>query len=67
MAPVVGILYLAACILCGFMGRNTVIGFVGHLVLAFIFSPILDFLFLLASRPSREIRRRMEKAQLSDI
>lgn len=67
MAPVVGILYLAACILCGFMGRNTVIGFVGHLVLAFIFTPVLDFLLLLASRPSREIRRRMEKAQLSQM
>lgn len=66
MAPVVGMLYLAACVVCGYMGRNTTLGFVGHMIIAFLLSPVVDFLILLAARPGREIRRRMEKAGLSE-
>lgn len=51
MTPVVLILYLLACGVCGIMGRKTTIGFWGHILLAFFFTPLLVFLVLLIARP----------------
>lgn len=55
------VLYLLGCVVCGFMGRNTVWGFFGHFFLAALVTPIGGFLVLLAGRPSREIRQRLAR------
>lgn len=44
-------LYLVACAITGFMGRNTVFGFVGHFMLSIAITPFVDFLILAVSRP----------------
>ncbi len=49
-------LYLAACAVCGLIGRQTSFGFFGHFLLAFFITPIGDLVVLLAGRPSRRIR-----------
>lgn len=54
-------LYLAACALCGLMGRNTAFGFFGHFVLAIIISPVGDFLLQLAGRPCRRLREKLNR------
>jgi hypothetical protein len=51
MSPIVLILYVLACAVCGIMGRKTTIGFWGHGLLAFFLTPLLDFLVLLVARP----------------
>lgn len=55
MVSIVFALYLVACVVCGLMGRRTTIGFMGHFLLAFFFSPVLDFIVLAIGRPS-EVR-----------
>lgn len=52
MPTVILILYLAGCIVCAVMGRNTTIGFVGHFILAALLTPLLDFLIQAVGRPS---------------
>jgi len=64
MSIIVLILYVIACVICGLLGRGTAFGFLGHFLLALILSPIFDVLILIACRPSREIRKRIEKVTL---
>jgi hypothetical protein len=52
MVSILLVLYLIACAVCGIMGRRTMIGFMGHFLVAFFFSPVLDFLVLAVSRSS---------------
>ncbi|CCG42234.1 hypothetical protein [Magnetospirillum molischianum] len=64
MPIIVLVLYVIACAICGLLGRATAFGFLGHFLLALMFSPIFDVLILIACRPSREIRKRIEKVTL---
>jgi len=64
MSIIVLILYLVACAICGLLGRDTAFGFMGHFVVALLLSPLFDLLILVACRPSREIRKQIEKATL---
>lgn len=61
MIAIIVILYLAACVVTGFMGRRTVFGFVGHFFLSILITPLIDFLIQAISRPNRDIRRKLEK------
>lgn len=58
MPVVVLILYLAGCVVCAVMGRNTTIGFVGHFILAALLTPLLDFLIQAVGRPSLDTRTK---------
>ncbi len=66
MQMILVVLYLLACLVCGIMGRNTVVGFIGHFVLAIIITPVGDFLIQIVSRPSRDIRRKIEHVRLNE-
>lgn len=48
-------IYLAGCVVCGIMGRNTTVGFMGHFLLAAFLTPIIDFLFQAAGRPNTRL------------
>lgn len=52
MPLIVIFIYLFACAVCGFMGRNTTIGFVGHFLLSIVITPLVDFLIQALGRPS---------------
>lgn len=54
-------LYFLGCAVCGFMGRNTAWGFLGHFLLAAVITPIGDLFVQIAGRPSREIREKINK------
>lgn len=55
--PLIGILiYLFSCGLCGFMGRKTTIGFMGHAILALLVTPLIDFLIQVVGRQSYRYR-----------
>lgn len=58
MPVVILILYLAGCVVCAAMGRNTTIGFVGHFILAALLTPFLDFLIQAVGRPSLSARAK---------
>lgn len=60
MIIILGLLYLAACAVTGFMGRHTVFGFVGHFLLSIVITPLIDFLILAISRPGRAAREQTE-------
>jgi len=62
MPFIVTILYVLACAVCGMMGRGTAFGFFGHFLIALLFTPIVGFLILMAGRPSRALRKRIENA-----
>ena len=47
-------LYLLACGLCAYMGRNTRAGALGHFLLAMVVTPIADFLFQWANKLPRQ-------------
>jgi hypothetical protein len=64
MSIIVLILYLIACAICGLLGRATAFGFFGHFIIALLLSPLFDLLILIACRPSREIRKQIEKVTL---
>lgn len=49
-------IYLSLCVLCGIIGRNTTIGFMGHFLLSIVLTPILDFLIQAVGRPSVRMR-----------
>ncbi|MDQ2102297.1 hypothetical protein [Azospirillum isscasi] len=51
-------LYLLACLVCGIMGRNTTIGFIGHFLLAFFLTPPVNFLVQAVGRPSAREREK---------
>lgn len=51
MLMIVIILYGMACGLCGFMGRNTAFGFIGHFLLAIFITPIASFAIQAITRP----------------
>lgn len=57
---IVILLYLLACVVCGFMGRKTAWGFIGHFFLAVLITPLGDFLVQWAGRPSPAERERRE-------
>lgn len=61
MPIVVAFLYVFACFICGLMGRATAFGFMGHFLLSFVITPFGDALVQIAGRPSREIRKLIEK------
>jgi hypothetical protein len=61
MVIIIVLLYLAGCVVTGFMGRHTVFGFVGHFFLSILITPLIDFLIQAISRPNRETRRKLEK------
>lgn len=61
MAAIVFILYLAACLVCGIMGRNTTFGFVGHTLLALFITPPVDFLVQALGRPSAHYLERLRR------
>lgn len=52
------LLYLAACAVCGFMGRNTTFGFVGHFLMAFFLTPPVNFVVQAVGRPSAQAREK---------
>ena len=47
-------LYLLACGLCAYMGRDTRAGALGHFLLAMLLTPIADFLFQWANKHPRQ-------------
>ncbi len=61
MQLIVIILYVLACAVTGFVGRKTVIGFLGHFFLSILVTPIIDFLIQVIARPNRDIRRKLEE------
>ncbi|WP_316978817.1 hypothetical protein [Shumkonia mesophila] len=63
MLVVIVVLYLLACAVTGFMGRNTVIGFLGHFFLSVLITPVFDFLIQVVGRPNRDIRRKLEEIE----
>lgn len=52
-------LYLAACMVCGIMGRNTTLGFVGHTLLALFITPVADFIIQALGRPTAYYLNRL--------
>lgn len=52
-------LYLLACLVCGVMGRNTTIGFIGHFLLAIFLTPLVNFVIQAVGRPSAREREKM--------
>ncbi len=52
-------LYLLACLVCGVMGRNTTIGFIGHFLLALFLTPLVNFLIQAVCRPGAREREKM--------
>lgn len=61
MPLILALLYVVLCVLCGLMGRRTAIGFVGHLLLALLITPVGDILVQLFGRPSRAVRQQLER------
>lgn len=43
------LLYLLLCVLVGWLGRKKAIGFVGFFLVAFLLTPIITFVILLAT------------------
>ncbi|MDH2434870.1 hypothetical protein WH50_11025 [Pokkaliibacter plantistimulans] len=64
MPIIMAILYLTACAICGLMGRRTAFGFLGHFLLSLVITPVGDFLVQIVSRPSRELRQKLDKLDL---
>lgn len=54
------VLYIAACALCGIMGRNTTVGFIGHFFVALLLTPLVDFIIQLLGRPSALLREKLK-------
>lgn len=50
MAPILVGLYVVAAIICGLMGRRTTIGFIGHVILALVLTPLGDWLIQVVGR-----------------
>ena len=44
---ILGLVYLVACVACGYLGRRTRVGANGTALLAFVFSPLVVFLAIL--------------------
>jgi hypothetical protein len=49
------VIYLGLCYICAVLGKNRKFGFWGYFICAFIFSPVIGLVLLLASdeRPPR--------------
>ncbi|MFM8442644.1 MAG: hypothetical protein ACKN9W_04775 [Methylococcus sp.] len=58
--PVVMFIYLLLCAVIAWFGRNRTIGAVGFFVVAFLVTPMLAALILLATVPEPEYRRLEE-------
>ncbi len=64
MIGIAVVLYLLACLLCGVMGRNTTIGFIGHFLLAVAITPLLDFIIQAVGRPNARLREKLSKLRV---
>ncbi|MQP67223.1 hypothetical protein GE253_18010 [Niveispirillum sp. SYP-B3756] len=51
MLIMVILLYGLSCGVCGFMGRKTTFGFIGHFLLAIFITPLLSFIIQAITRP----------------
>jgi hypothetical protein len=60
MPLIVLVLYVAACGVCGFMGRNTTIGFLGHFLMALLLTPPVDFVIQIVGRPNARLRDKLQ-------
>lgn len=60
MVIILILLYLLACSVTAFMGRNTAAGFMGHFLLSLVLTPILDFVIQVVARPNARIREKIE-------
>lgn len=62
--PWIFLIWVVAAWIIGILGRDTRFGFVGNFLIAFVFSPIVGILVLLAAERSREgvaVRRRKRR------
>jgi hypothetical protein len=60
MPLIVLVLYVAACAVCGVMGRNTTIGFTGHFFMALLLTPVIDFVVQVVGRPNARMRDKLQ-------
>jgi hypothetical protein len=63
MPLIIFVLYLAGCVVCGIMGRNTTFGFMGHFLLSLIFTPLIDFIIQALGRPSARMLEKILAAK----
>ncbi len=54
MPPILLLIYFAGCLLCGYMGRKTTFGAVGHFWLAVFLTPILAFVIQAVGRQAKQ-------------
>ncbi len=60
--PWILLIWVIASWMIGMLGRDTRFGFAGNFVIAFLFSPLVGVIVLIASaRPGRVVRRRDSK------
>jgi hypothetical protein len=52
------LVYIGLCVMTGFMGRRTVVGFWGFLFLSILITPFLPMLAMLLTRPAEQWRTR---------
>jgi len=60
------LLYLLGCVLVGFMGRNTAVGFLGQFLISLLLSPVIGLLLLLLFRPDRKTRAALLRMKLGE-
>ena len=60
MPFIVLVLYIAACAVCGIMGRNTTIGFLGYFFMALLLTPVVDFVVQAVGRPNARLRDKLQ-------
>ena len=53
-SPWLLLLYSLGCILVGWYGKNSRIGYWGFLILAFVVTPVIAFIFLFFSTPAKK-------------
>lgn len=56
MLITVFMLYVLSCAICGFMGRKTSFGFIGHFLLAIFITPLLSFIIQAITRPGSHFK-----------
>lgn len=56
-------LYVIACAVCGIMGRNTTVGFLGHFLLAFFVTPLIDFIIQAVGRQKAQVRDKLQASR----
>lgn len=58
MLITVFLLYGLSCAICGFMGRKTTFGFIGHFLLAILITPLISFIIQAATRPGTHYKMK---------